>query len=200
MKIYLISNNLVLNDITYETEMALDLKRATRPLAIEGEKAAFKLAQKLPVEFLYSSAYASALATAKYFSEASGINININHHLDDAKIGSMGRHNIKMLRFMQERNFDYKYPSGESLNETKLRVSKAFGDILKNNRDTAVVTHKRTIMALLLKYCTTGYNLNERLILSYNDKVILDDSENDIDVLVLTIEDGKIMDIDNLEE
>ena len=199
MIIYLISNNLVIDDINYESDMPVDEKRINRPLSIEGEKLASKLSEKIVVSEIYSSAFASSIATAKYIACKNNLIININSALNDIKIGEMARHNIKMLRFMQDRNFDYKYVNGESLNDGKRRILPLFKKIISRNADTAIITHKRIIMSLLLNYLDTGYNLDERLILSFKDKVVLDDNENDCDILKLTINDEKIENIEVLE-
>ena len=199
MIIYLISNNLVIDDINYESDMPVDEKRINRPLSIDGEKLAAKLSEKIVVSEIYSSAFASSIATAKYIAQKNNLIININSDLNDIKIGEMARHNIKMLRFMQDRNFDYKYVNGESLNDGKRRILPLFKKIMSSNVDTAIITHKRIIMSLLLNYLDTGYNLDERLILSFKDKVVLDDNENDCDILKLTINDEKIESIEILE-
>lgn len=200
MNIYLISNNLVINNITYETDASVDEKRLTRVLSIEGEELAKKLAKKIKVSEVYSSAFASAIETSKYLADANNLTIKINKRLNDAKIGKMNQHNIKMIRYMQERNYDFKYESGESLNETSSRMNNVFKSILKNTKtDIAIVTHKRAIMALLLKKLDTGFNLEDRLILSYNNKVLLDDTENDIDIIRIKLVNNKIEDIDVID-
>ena len=187
MNIYLISNNLVLRNINYETVARIDEKRKNRTLAIAGEKLAQKLASKLVVNEIYSSTYASALAAAKYVASSNNLEIRIN------------RHNIKMLRFMQDKNFDYKYPNGESMNEARKRMQTFLKSIIAKNGDVAIFTHKRAIMALLLNFCDAGYNLDEHLILSYHDKVILDDVENGMDILKLSVQDNKVVNITNWE-
>ena len=200
MKVYLLSNNLVLDGIAYESNDSLEQKRQCRPLSVEGELLAKKISKDISINNIYSSNYASALATAKYFAEKNNCIININSALNDSKIGKIERHNIKMLRFMQERNFDFKYESGESLNETNKRVSKVFTNILKDiENDTLIVTHKRAMLALLLNFCEKGYNLDDRLILSYNEKVILDDTDTEFDLVEITFEHGNIWGIDILD-
>ena len=47
----------------------------------------------------------------------------------------------------------------------------------KGAKKVVIVTHKRAILGYLLKYLETGFNLDDRLILSFNDKVIVDDIE-----------------------
>lgn len=200
MTLYLVSNNLVLDGISYETDENILEKRITRPLSIEGEKMAVKLVKKIKADVIYSSNYASSLATAKYYASYKNIEININSFLNDAKIGDMGNRNIKMLRFMQERDFDFKFNHGESLKEVSKRMDLVINRILKNNygKDIVVFTHKRAIMAYLLPYLDKGFNLDDRLILSFNDKVILDDVDNDMDIIKLTIEKGSILSVDTI--
>ena len=201
MNIYLISNNLVLNDITYELDIVLEEKRTSRPLSIEGEELAKRISEIISAQNIYSSNYASALATAKYIANKNNTIIKIDKRLNDSKIGVLGRHNIKMLRYMQEKNFDYKFDGGESLNDTSNRMNSIFKSIIKDvDDDVVIVTHKRAILALLLKYCEQGLNLDERLILSYNNKVILDDAENDCDIIKIEIEDKKVKNVDFLED
>lgn len=200
MTIYLISNNLVLDNISYETDENVWEKRLTRPLSIEGEKAAVKLVKKIDADRIYSSNFASALATAKYYSAYKDKEIKINSFLHDAKVGDMGSRNIKMLRFMQEKDFDFKFNHGESLNDVSKRMEIVMNRIIKNNmgKNVAVFTHRRAIIGYLLPYLKKGFNLDDRLILSFNDKVIIDDVENDVDIIKLTWENQHIIDIDVL--
>ena len=47
MTVYFVSNNLVIDNIFYETDESLEEKRITRVLSVEGEKAAVKVAKKI---------------------------------------------------------------------------------------------------------------------------------------------------------
>lgn len=201
MTLYLISNNLVIDDIVYETDESIEEKRITRPLSIEGEKAAVKLVKKIDASVIYSSNYASAISTAKYYASYIKENIHINSFLNDSKIGKMGNRNIKMLRFMQERDFDFKFNGGESLNETSNRMNLVINRILKNNinRNIVIFTHKRAIMGYLLNVLEKGYNLDDRLILTFNNRVIIDDIDSDIDIIRLEIERGQVKNVDIIE-
>ena len=201
MTLYLVSNNMVLDDLVYETDETVEEKRINRPLSIEGEKCAVKLVRKIDANVIYSSNYASALATAKYYASYKDLSININSFLNDSKIGKLGNRNIKMLRFMQERDFDFKFSNGESLNETCNRMNTAINNILKKvgNQSVVIFTHKRAILGYLLKYLDKGYNLDDRLILSYNDLVIIDDIEKDVDIIKIEMEHNKIVDVDIIE-
>ena len=185
MILYLISNNLVIDNIIYETDEKLESKRINRPLSIDGEKLAVKLAKKIDADVIYSSSYASSIDCAKYYASLKKCDIIINSFLNDLRLGDLGKRNIKMLRFMQERNFDFKFNRGESLFEVNKRMNIAIDRILKKNgnKNIVIFTQKSAIIGYLLDKLEQGYNLDDRLILSYNDKVILDDIEQDIDII-----------------
>lgn len=201
MTLYLVSNNMVLENICYETDETVEEKRVNRPLSIEGEKEAVKLVKKIDASIIYSSDYASALASAKYYASYKNLVININSFLSDAKIGKLGNRNIKMLRFMQERDFDFKFAGGESLNETCNRMHIAIDRIIKKNgnKNIVIFTHKRAIMGYMLKYLNQGFNLDDRLILTYNDKVIIDDIEKDVDIIRIDFDKNNIINVDIVE-
>lgn len=201
MILYLISNNLVIDNIIYETDEKLESKRINRPLSIDGEKLAVKLAKKIDADVIYSSSYASSIDCAKYYASLKKCDIIINSFLNDLRLGDLGKRNIKMLRFMQERNFDFKFNRGESLFEVNKRMNIAIDRILKKNgnKNIVIFTQKSAIIGYLLDKLEQGYNLDDRLILSYNDKVILDDIEQDIDIIKLSLEKGKIINCETIE-
>lgn len=201
MILYLISNNLVVEDISYETDEKIENKRINRPLSIEGEKLAVKLAKKIDADVIYSSSYASSIDCAKYYASLKKKDIIINSFLNDLRLGDLGKRNIKMLRFMQERNFDFKFNRGESLSDVNKRMNIAIDRILKKNcnKNIVIFTQKSAIIGYLLDKLDKGYNLDDRLILSFNDKVILDDVEQNIDIIKLELEKGKIINCEIIE-
>ena len=201
MILYLISNNLVVEDISYETDEKIESKRLNRPLSIEGEKLAVKLAKKIDADIIYSSSYASSIDCAKYYASLKKKDIIINSFLNDLRLGDLGKRNIKMLRFMQERNFDFKFNRGESLSDVNKRMNIAIDRILKKNCNKSIVifTQKSAIIGYLLDKLEKGYNLDDRLILSFNDKVILDDVEQNINIIKLDLEKEKIINCETIE-
>lgn len=201
MVLYLVSNNLVIDDIVYETDETLEEKRINRPLSIEGEKIAVKLVKKIKANIVYSSSYASSIASAKYFASVKKCNIVINSFLNDLRVGDLGNRNIQMLRFMQERNFDFKFNRGESLSDVNKRMNIAIYRILKknSNKNIVIFTQKSAITGYLLDKLEKGYNLDDRLILSFNDKVIIDDANQDVNIIKICFEKGKIIDCDAIE-
>lgn len=195
MTLYLVSNNLVVDNILYETDEGLEEKRINRPLSIEGEKASVKLVKKIDASIVYSSSYASSIGTAKYYASYKNIDVNINSFLNDLRIGDLGRRNIKMLRFMQERDFDFKFNRGESLNDVNKRMNIAIDRIIKKNgnKNIVVFTQKSAITGYLLDKLEHGYNLEDRLVLSFNERVIIDDNLSDVDIIKLELEKGKVI-------
>ena len=201
MVLYLVSNNLVIDDIVYETDENIEDKRINRPLSIEGEKLAVKLAKKIKADVIYSSSYASSIDCAKYYAKLTNTPILINSFLNDLRLGDLGRRNIKMLRFMQEKNFDFKFNHGESLLDVNKRMNLVVDRIIKKNihKDIVIFTQKSAILGYLLDKLEKGYNLDDRLILSFNDKVILDDVEASVNIIRMKIEKGKIIACDVID-
>ena len=195
MTVYFVSNNLVIDNIFYETDESLEEKRITRVLSVEGEKAAVKVAKKIKADVIYSSSYASSIGTAKYYASYKNIDVNINSFLNDLRIGDLGRRNIKMLRFMQERDFDFKFNRGESLNDVNKRMNIAIDRIIKKNgnKDIVIFTQKSAITGYLLDKLEHGYNLDDRLVLSFNERVIIDDNLSDVDIIKVVLEKGKVI-------
>ena len=195
MTLYLVSNNLVVDNILYETDEGLEEKRINRPLSIEGEKASVKLVKKIDASIVYSSSYASSIGTAKYYASYKNIDVNINSFLNDLRIGDLGRRNIKMLRFMQERDFDFKFNRGESLNDVNKRMNIAIDRIIKKNgnKNIVIFTQKSAITGYLLDKLEHGYNLEDRLVLCFNEIVIIDDNLSDVDIIKLELEKGKVI-------
>lgn len=191
-KIYLIVNNFVLNNIDYLTDESLDAKREKRPLSIEGEifsKDISNCKALQNVTSIYSSGFASALATSKYLSAKLNVTINIENKFNERKVGQTNKQtNLQYFRENQEHDFNYKLPNGESFNMTKERVTKAFKELTKINQDDeiAIFTHTLVINTLLSNWCEIAYNLDNNLILNFNETVV-DTSNNDI--ICLTFDD-----------
>lgn len=201
MVLYLVSNNLVIDNIVYETDETLENKRVNRPLSIEGEKVAVKLVKKIKANIVYSSSYASSIASAKYFAAVKKCDVVINSFLNDLRVGDLGRRNIQMLRFMQERDFSFKFNRGESLLDVNKRMNVAIDRIIKKNgnKDLVIFTQKSAIIGYLLDKLEKGYNLDDRLMLSFNDKVIIDDANEDVNIIKICFDKGKVMDCSVIE-
>ena len=198
MKVYLISNNSLLDNISYNSETDLDIVRLIRPLSCFGEENALKISNNKifeSVEKIYSSFHSSALSTAKYLKDKLNLEINLNKNFNDCKVGQLGNKNMKMVKGLQEQDFNYKLVNGESLNDVGNRISYEINKLLSNNCDIVVFTHKRAILGFLLKYCSVGYNLDDSLILEFNDNQVYDDTDSEYDIYELIFENNSLVDI-----
>ena len=175
--LFLIANNLVVGDLNYLKTENIDDKREKRVLSIEGEKAALKLARIKGMDCvskIYSSGYASAIGTAKYLSKRLSLPVNILNDLNERKIGKFPE-GLKLSYFKdsQEHDFNYHLPNGESIEDTKQRITKVINKIvMEDNEVTAIFTHQIAINSYLMNYCEVSYNLDDHLVLNYKDQVV----------------------------
>ncbi len=198
MKIYLVSNNLLLDGISYENNSNLEIIRMLRPLSSKGERISNKISESKEfqnIEKIYSSFYSSAISSAKYLSEKLEININMDDRLNDCKVGSLGSKNMKMVKGLQDHEFTYKLPNGESLIDVGTRINNFIQNVINKDEECIIYSHKRAILGFLLKYTKVGYNLDDNLILEYNGKLIYDDSDTDIDIYEIEVRNNEIINI-----
>jgi len=198
MKIYLVSNNLLLDGLSYESGTDLETVRIIRPLSVEGDNIASKISEYKElqnVEKIYSSFYSSALSTAKYLANNLNLKIIMNNKFNDCKVGALGSKNMKMVKGLQDHDFTYRLPNGESLNDVGNRIDIEIKKIVSNNEDVVVFTHKRAILGFLLKYCNVGYNLDDSLILEYNGNQVYDDTDTEFDMYELEFENNELVSI-----
>lgn len=201
MKLYLVSNNMLLEGINYDLGANLEIIRLLRGLSIEGEKTAKEISNLecfKNVEKIISSFHSSALSTAKYLAKNLELEIEINEKFNDCKVGTLGSKNMKMVKGLQDHEFTYKLPNGESLIDVGNRINNGIYSILNNNMNTVIFTHKRAILGFLLKYAKVDYNLDENLILEFNDKIIYDDSDTSYDIYEITFDGKELVDINIL--
>ncbi len=197
MTIYLISNNLLCDSLNYTWDADLDTLRKIRVLSIEGERVAQKISELKILEDtdkIISSFQSSALGSAKYLNAKLDLTIDMHKEVNDCKVGELGSKNMKMVKGLQDHEFTYKLPGGESLIDVGNRLDN-FIKSINNKQKIVIYTHKRAILGFILKYCQVGYNLDENLILTYNNNVIYDDSESNYDIYELTMNEQKILDI-----
>lgn len=198
--IYLINNGLTMNNLIFDSSEPLKNKREKRILSIEGEKES-ELLTKLPyfekINLIYTSNYVMSIGTAKYLARKLGIDINITKEIGERILGELGDKKIRMVSEMQENDFNYKLSGGESLNNVKNRMLNFLNKVLKEDKDKniAIFTHNVAITSLLSEYCEKGFNLDNRLILNYHNKAIIDGAWDGITIIELTFEDNELIDI-----
>ena len=119
-KIYLIVNNMVLNNIDYLNDESIDERRVKRPLSIEGESFAKNLSnlkELQNVTSIYSSGFSSALCTAKYLSNQLNVVINIENKLNERKVGQTNKQtNKQTITHLSQRTINDTTPPTASIN------------------------------------------------------------------------------------
>lgn len=148
-------------------------------LSVSGEekaKALSELEYLQNIDTIYSSNCAKSLATAKYIAQDNNTIINVDERLNERKIGNIGDMELRDYLRLQMKNFDYKLPNGESLNETKKRMVDALKNILmfESGNRIVVFSHSMALTCLLSAWCDMGFNYDGEIILSYNEETIVD--------------------------
>ncbi len=198
--IYLINNSLTMNNLNFPNKDSLETKREKRILSIEGEKESANLANDIDlqnVQIIYSSPYVMALGTAKYLSQKLGVGIEIRSEIGERVLGELGTKKIRMVSEMQENDFNYKLYGGESLNEVKRRMLKFINEIKRSDEDKtiALFTHNVAITSLLSEYCEAGFNLDNRLILNYDNNAIIDGTWDGINIIEMQFDNQELVSI-----
>lgn len=148
-------------------------------LSVSGERRAEALSKKEELQNLdavYSSNYSRALQTAKYIALENNTIINVDDRLNERRIGNLGDMEINEFHKSQAKDFDFKLSGGESLSQTKKRMTEAMKNILmfESENRVAVVTHSTALTCLLSAWCESGRNYDDEIILSYNGETIID--------------------------
>lgn len=189
-----------MNNIAFPDAESLKLKREKRILSIEGEEEARNLVNYKElgsVSKIYSSPYVMSIGTAKYLARHLELDIEINSAIGERVIGTLGDKKIRMVQEMQENDFDYRLTGGESLNEVKRRMNTFLKTVLKRDegKSIAIFTHNVAITCLLSTWCEKGFNLDNRLILNYQDNAIVDGTWNGINIIKLEFDGLELVNI-----
>ena len=172
-------------------------------LSVSGEKRAEELSQKdelQKIDAVYSSNYVRALGTAKYIALENNTIINVDERLNERKIGEIGELSPNEFERLQKKDFDFKLSGGESFNQTKKRMIEAVKSILmfETGNRVAIVSHGTALTALLSTWCELGYNYDGDIILSYNEKTIIDGNWTAPHVIKVEFEGMSVKDIEYL--
>ena len=198
--IYLINNALTMNNLAFPETESLISKREKRILSIEGEeesKNIAKLEYLQKVNSIYTSNYVMSMGTAKYLAQKLELDINIKSELGERVLGNLGDKKIRVVQELQENDFNYKLNGGESLNEVKRRMLKFIKNLLLEEEDKSIAlfTHNVAITSLLSEYCNKGFNLDNRLILNYEEEAIVDGAWDGIRIIELVFDKDKLVSI-----
>ena len=173
-------------------------------LSVSGEKRAEELSkcdELKNIDAVYSSNYVRALETAKYIALENNTIINVDERLNERKIGDMGDMEWKEFARLQTKKHDFKLVGGESLNQTKKRMVAAMKNILmfETGNRIAIVSHSTAITCLLSSWCEYGLNYDDQIILTYNEKTIVDGNFTAPQVFKVTFDGMNVLDVEYLD-
>ncbi len=202
--LYFISNNMVSNiNVVYPKHVTFNKIRERTMLSIRGEELAKSIANLdifSKCEVIYSSNYFGAMNTSKYVADINALDIILDDRLGERIVGELGCNEYRFLKGMQEHDFNYKLKNGESIKEVKVRMISCINDILQSDYENVlVVTHNIALLSYFISLCNKGFNLEDRLILDYQEEVIFDGIFHEIDLVKVEFEDGKIFSIKRLK-
>ncbi len=169
-------------------------------LSLKGEKQALELSKKdifKNIDSVYSSKYVRAIETAKYIASENNIPILIDERLGERKLGVEEKSKEFWLEQMYNENI--KVIGGENQKEVRKRMIESIEDILKNEKGkkVAVVTHATAMTFLLMNWCKLENAIldGKKRKLSFNNKIVIDDSFNTPEVFELVFDDDVIYSI-----
>ncbi len=202
-KLYFVSNNSVSRvNIIYPKSTTFNEVREKTMLSKKGVEKAISLVTLKnleKVDAIYSSSYFCALETSKFIAEEKELDIKIDSRLNERIVGELGCNEYRFLKGMQEHDFNYKLPNGESIHEVRKRMNEFLEEILlSEDENIVIVTHNIALLSLALKWCNKGFNLEDRLILDYDEEVIFDGVFHEIDLIEVTYDENKFLEIKRL--
>ena len=189
-----------MNNLVFPDKDSLEQKREKRILSIEGEEASKKLANCKDlqgVQMIYSSPFVMSIGTAKYLAKKLELDIQIKAELGERVLGSLGDKKIRMITEIQENDFDYRLAGGESLNDVRKRMVRFLRSLLHlyPDKTIALFTHNVAITCLLSEWCSKGFNLDNRLILNYQEEAIVDGTWDGINMIELVFDQYDLISI-----
>ncbi len=194
--LYFVSNNLVSKtNVIYPKKTSFKKARIQTMLSKKGEESALSLLKMKvleEVEVVYTSEYFGAMNTGKYLAEEKRLELVIDERLNERLVGELGNNEFRYLKGMQEHDFNFKLPNGESINDVQKRMEDFLLDtLISPEKNILIVTHNIALLSLLAKYCNKGYNLYDRLILDYHDEVVFDGTFHEIDLIEFIYDEDK---------
>ena len=201
--IYLVSNNLMSKvKFNFLKDVDLNEARTFTMLSKKGEDNAHLLSKNPNLEnidIIYTSKYFNALETAKIIAEEKEMDLYIADDLSERLVGELGSNEYRFLKGMQEHDFTYKLTNGESIKEVNGRMKAFLTKILNSKEEQIlVISHNIAIMSLLTSFCHKGFSLDDHLILNYQDNVLFDGVFHEMDLIKITMDNKKIINIERI--
>jgi len=172
-------------------------------LSSEGEENAKKLCKLDELNHLdavYAADSFRAIGTAKYVAELNNLKIRLDKRINERDLGVKTISELPKNQTLDSfSNKDYKFGSGESLNEVDNRFNTFLDEILnsENNR-VALFIHGIIMMSFLQN--NTDFSFDGRIMrLVFHDKEVYNDNMKNPMVFRVDFEDNKIVNIEYID-
>lgn len=189
----------------YCVEEKEQIRNEKNPLSGTGEKRAEKLSEYKElqdVDIIYSSHYVRAMSTAKYIAERNHIKLNVDQRFGERKFGINSMKELPLTFFEDQfKNWNYKLPYGESLNEVANRMQEGILDILKQHegKKLVLVSHGTALSTMLSKWCSINLNENTKLVeIYFKEKLIFDGNWDTPELFKLEFDGYNLANIENI--
>lgn len=139
-----------------------DLTRELTPQGLEDRKLVTEFLWDKGIEAALSSPYKRAFDTIKEFTDARGLEIQIIDDFRERKVDNQWIKDMKRFCKRQWRDFDYKLPGGESLNEAQRRNIRALKQVLEiHHGKNVIIGSHGTALSTIINYFDNTFGYNE---------------------------------------
>ena len=171
-------------------------------LSSEGEENAKKLCnidELKHLDALYSADSFRAIGTAKYVAEINNLKIKLDNRINERNLGVNTISELPENQTLESfKNKDYKFGTGESLNEVDKRFNSFINEILKSkNNNIALFIHGIIMMSFLQSNTSFSFD-GKNMRLLFNNKEIYNDKMKNPMVFKIEYENNIIVDIEEI--
>ena len=168
-------------------------------LSREGEENAKKLCnidELKHLDALYSADSFRAIGTAKYVAEINKLKVKLDNRINERNLGVNTISELPENQTLESfKNKDYKFGTGESLNEVDKRFNSFINEILESNyNNIALFIHGIIMMSFLQNNTNFSFD-GKNMRLLFNNKEIYNDKMKNPMVFKIEYENNMIVDI-----
>ena len=168
-------------------------------LSSEGEEKAKKLCnidELKHLDAVYSADSFRAIGTAKYVAEINNLKIKLDNRINERNLGVNTISELPENQTLESfKNKDYKFGTGESLNEVDKRFNYFINEILESkNNNIALFIHGIIMMSFLQNNTSFSFD-GKNMRLLFNNKEIYNDKMKNPMVFKIEYENNMIVDI-----
>ncbi len=171
-------------------------------LSSEGEENAKKLCnidELKHLDALYSADSFRAIGTAKYVAEINKLKVKLDNRINERNLGVNTISELPENQTLESfKNKDYKFGTGESLNEVDKRFNSFINEILESkDNNIALFIHGIIMMSFLQNNTNFSFD-GKNMRLLFNNKEIYNDKMKNPMVFKIEYENNIIVDIEEI--